>query len=525
MGTGEPGGFDAVIGNPPWEKLKVTRHELLAKVGVERHYGADYTPHDGLSQALTQERRQMLDYLGQLAANAQLQGRGEADLYKLFLEFSCRRLRSGGRLALLVPAGLIRSQGTEALRRFLFDCASELEFTVMENRARFFAIDTRFKFLAVEARLGESQERRQESPKARPIVLKHASGTDTGLGETSRVIIDRSELAATRADLTVPEVRGQAEWNLFRRMSEAGTPFGDQDGPWQAQLAREVDMSRDRAHFRSRPAVGYLPVIEGRMVHQYRSRAKAYRSGTGRAAQWEALALANADIGPQHWYPTIQLRRGIAERVNTVRAGFCNVTGQTNERTLLAAVIPPGVVCGNKVPTVVFEPPSGKGETLVHLWVALMNSIPVDWLARRITTTSMNYFLLNSIPLPSIEPDSRDGGRIIELSQQLTGMEGQRCYALDAAAAARARAEIDVLVAEAYGLGPDELQLIFDDFPLLDRGQPALDGEEQSTITRDLVLSRAHSGGAAKPWADRVAEAERLGAVAYVPADYARFCE
>ncbi len=426
---------------------------------------------------------------------------------------------------MLVPAGLIRSQGTELLRRFLFDCASELEFTVMENRARFFAIDTRFKFLAVEARLGESRERWQKSPKARPIVLKHATGTNSGLSETSRVIIDRSELAANRADLTVPEVRGQAEWDLFRRMSEIGAPFGDQGGLWQAQLAREVDMSRDRAHFRSYPAAYHLPVIEGRMVHQYRSRAKAYRSGTGRAAQWDALALAKADIDPQYWYPAIQLRRGIAERANTIRAGFCDVTGQTNERTLLAAVIPPGVVCGNKVPTVVFEPRSGEGEMLVHLWVALMNSIPVDWLARRITTTSMNYFLLNSIPLPPIEPDSRDGGRIIELSQQLTGMEGQRRHALDAAAAARARAEIDVLVAEAYGLGPNELQLMFDDFPLLDRGQPALDCEEQSTITRDLVLSRAHYGDSSKPWADRVAEAERLGAVGYVPAEYARFCE
>ncbi|MFE1027198.1 Eco57I restriction-modification methylase domain-containing protein [Streptomyces sp. NPDC058818] len=512
------GGFDVVIGNPPWEKLKVTRHELLANAGVVRHYGADYTPHDDLPEALSQERRKMLDYLEQMATGAQLQGRGEADLYKLFLEFSCRRLRPGGRLALLVPAGLIRSQGTEALRRFLFESAAELEFTIVENRARFFAIDTRFKFLSVKAQLAGDAA-------PGPMVLKHASGTDTGLRETAHVSIERSELAQVRRDLTVPEVRGQAEWELFLRMARAGTPFGDADGPWRPQLAREVDMSRDRADFRTSPADGHLPVIEGRMVHQYRSRAKAHRSGTGRAAQWDALAATDAVVTPQYWYPANELRRGVAKRTQTVRAGFCDVTGQTNERTLLTAVIPPGVVCGNKVPTVLFNAPSSDGEALVHLWVALMNSIPVDWLARRITTTSMNYFLLMSIPLPPIAPDSPDGARIIELSRELTELEGSRRPTLDAGAAAHARSEIDVLVARAYGLGAEELQLMLEDFPLLDRGQPVLDAEERSTITRDLVLAQAHSGVAAKPWADRVAQAQRLGAVAYVPADYAQFCE
>jgi SAM-dependent methyltransferase len=513
-----PGGFDAVIGNPPWEKLKVTRHELLANAGVVRHYGADYTPHADLPEALSRERRKMLDYLEQMATDAQLQGRGEADLYKLFLEFSCRRLRPGGWLALLVPAGLIRSQGTEALRRFLVDSASQLEFTILENRARFFAIDTRFKFLAVKAQLAGGTARGS-------MVLKHASGTDAGLREAAHVRLERSELAQVRSDLTVPEVRGQAEWELYLKMARAGIPFGDAEGPWRPQLAREVDMSRDRAHFRSRPAGRHLPVIEGRMVHQYRSRAKAHRSGTGRAAQWDVLAPKDAVIAPQYWYPTDELRNGVAERTHMVRAGFCDVTGQTNERTLLTAVIPPGVVCGNKVPTVLFGSPSGEGESLVHLWVALMNSIPVDWLARRITTTSMNYFLLMSIPLPPITPDDPVGARIIELSRALTESEGRRRPTLDACGAAQARAEIDVLVARAYGLSAEDLQLIFEDFVLLDRGQPVLDDEERSTITRDHVLAQASSGSAAMQWADRVSRAQRLGAVAYVPADYARFCE
>ncbi|MEU9584048.1 Eco57I restriction-modification methylase domain-containing protein [Streptomyces werraensis] len=521
-----PGGFDAVIGNPPWEKLKVTRHELLGKAGVVRHYGASYELHEDVHQAHSEERQQMLDYLDQIAAETKLQGRGEADLYKLFLEFSCRRLRPGGHLALLVPAGLIRSQGTETLRRFLVESSPEIEFTVVENRARFFAIDTRFKFLAVKAQLTRSQADSR-------MVIKHASGTPTGLRETSRATFFHSELASVRTDLTVPEVRGQEEWDLFRRMSQAGTPFGSPDSPWQPRLAREVDMSRDRDDFKTSPTSGYLPVIEGRMVHQYRSRAKAHRSGTGRAARWEVLSLEDATTCPQYWHPISRLRNGIDERTRTVRAGFCDVTGQTNERTLLTAVIQPGTVCGNKVPTVLFGPRPGNGaidecgdddEKLVHLWVALMNSIPVDWWARRITTTSMNYFLLMSIPLPPIYPESPDGARIIELSRRLTALEGCPNARHAMMTTARTRAEIDVLVARAYGLGPGELELMFEDFPLLDRGQPPLAGEARSTITRDLVLAAAHDGNDSY-WTDRATRAQALGAVAYVPAEYAQFCD
>jgi hypothetical protein len=215
----------------------------------------------------------------------------------------------------------------------------------------------------------------------------------------------------------------------------------------------------------------------------------------------------------------------VTTRTRRVRAGFCDVTGQTNERTLLAAVVPAGVVCGNKVPTVTFRGPAPHEdeEPLIYLWVALMNSLPVDWLARRVTTTTVNYFLLLSLPLPPITLDSPTGTRLATLARQLTELEADAGQA-DCWASAELRGEIDLLVADAYMLTPEDLGVILKDFRLLDRGQPPLANEARSTVTRDFVLARACERAQVDEgiWTDRLERARNLGACAYIPAEYAK---
>ncbi|TKJ24328.1 restriction endonuclease [Blastococcus sp. CCUG 61487] len=504
-----PGGFAAAIGNPPWEKLKVTRHELLTSAGIDRHYGSDYTGHD--DAAYDEARQRMLAYADELGARSRLQGKGEADLYKLFLELAARVVRPHGQLGLLLPAGLIRSQGTQPLREFLLDHAEALSLTVLENRASFFAIDTRFKFLAVVAQLTEANA-------GSTLSLHHAAGTGAGVLAQPAVEIDRTELRRLRPDLTVPEVRTADEWRIFARMSEQGVTL-DHDS-WRHSYLRELDMTNDKADFVCRASSSALPLVEGRMVHQHRVRAKAYRSGTGRAAVWEPLRLAAAAVAPQFWYPRRLLTPALEARTGDVRAGFCDVTGQTNERTLLAALIPAGVVCGNKVPTLTFDVDGLSTEEAATLWVALANSLPVDWAARRVVTTSMNYFLLRSLPLPALTRD--EILRVIELADRLRQAEGARDA--DLWALGQDRAEIDAIAARSLGLDLADLEIVLNDFRLLDRGQPPLPGEERSTVTRDVALSALASelGEDAGTWRVRADRAQAQGAMPYVPSDYAK---
>lgn len=500
-----PGGFAAVVGNPPWEKLKVTRHEFLTSHGVERHYGALYEDLD--PSLIDDDRAEMVRYVRSLVAASQLQGKGEADLYKLFLELGVRLLRPGGELGLLVPAGLIRSQGTEVLRAFLMEHASHLSLTVLENRASFFAIDTRFKFLSLHARFGPARRK--------PVVLRHAEGTHDGVSVNGQVRIARPALRRARPDLTVPEVRSEREWVLFRGLVENGTTLAAPE--WSHSYQRELDMTNDRKKFELAHVPGSLPLVEGRMVHQHRSMAKAYLSGTGRSAVWQPLPLGRGRNQPQFWVDPTRLPSSLVARTASARAGFCDVTGQTNERTLLAAVIPAGVVCGNKVPTLTFESTRLDAEQMALAWVALANSIVVDWAARRVVTTSMNYFLLLSLPLPRLSAEA-----LIGLAAGADMLQAAETNHTDPWQVVEKRAEIDAAVAVGFGLAVDDVAMMFRDFQLLDRGQPSLPGETESTITRDLVLATMEELRSEKAgdWAHRVDRARRLGATPYVPADY-----
>src|SRR5579871_4686396 len=79
-------------------------------------------------------------------------------------------------------------------------------------------------------------------------------------------------------------------------------------------------------------------------------------------------------LAPQFWYPSARLNEATRERTRRFRAGFCDITGQTNERSMLAALVPPGVICGNKVPTITFEGDEADISRL-HLWLAMANSL------------------------------------------------------------------------------------------------------------------------------------------------------
>ena len=112
--TMAPEGFDAIVANPPWEKVKLSRHEYLQAEGHARHYGAAI---DLLNERDYTDRREAVASYGQRLANRYpVLLRGEPDLYAAFMALYLGLLRPGGQAAVLVPGGLIRSQGTEALR-------------------------------------------------------------------------------------------------------------------------------------------------------------------------------------------------------------------------------------------------------------------------------------------------------------------------------------------------------------------------------------------------------------------------
>jgi hypothetical protein len=237
---------------------------------------------------------------------------------------------------------------------------------------------------------------------------------------------------------------------------------------------------------------------------------------------WTVAAVGEGEMAPQFWMDAGELSESLHARALTGRVGFCDITGQTNERAMLAARIPAGAVCGNKVPTITFAGHPSPVDA-ADLWLAVVNSFAFDWLVRRLITTTVNFFLLRGVPFPDLDVNSKDGQRLIELARLVDA--GYRDGATGGPhQLAEWRAEMDALVLRAYGLRYTDAQLVMQDFPLLDRGQVALPGEPRSTVTRDLVLDALArlEGDDGLESARRLADALLLGATAYTPAEMAR---
>lgn len=509
-----PDGFDGVIGNPPWEKVKISRHEFLKSSGAQRHYGAQIDEFDDARFAT--QRDEVASYSQRLLARYPNLGSGEPDLYIAFTDLFLELCKGEGIVAALIPGGLIRSQGTQAMRHQIFESSQRVSLSIIDNRARFFAIDTRFKFLAmVLVKAGIEKSKRE------PIRLLHERGTSIGLEITGSATIGRAALAEIRDDLSIPEVRNAAEWKLFSKMVEAGVSWQSPGSGWTPRFCREVDMTKERPKFLTRVKFGALPLVEGRMVQAHRFGVKGHLSGTGRSAVWEAYPLGDSRLSPQFWIMPSDIPRGNQHRAEVLRVGFCDIAGQTNERSLMAALIPAGVICGNKVPTILF--PEDPSEERLLVWASIANSFAFDWMLRRVLTTTVNYFLLQSVPMPKLTKDGLPWKRLVNAARELRLIDSAGPTRETYDRIALLRGEIDAEVAVAYGLELSDMELVLQDFPILDRGQIAITGEIKSTITRDSVLAAMakRTASASTAWRARVVEARALGAAAYVPSELA----
>ena len=503
-------GFDLVLGNPPWEKLRITRHEHALGHGHQRHYGDDYDLSESDQEELRSDRRANSWYRDLIAANLALQGQGEPELHKMFVELSAKLTSKTGTLAILIPAGFIRNYGTRDLREWLF-CNFDIDIQILDNRERYFGIDTRFKFIQLVAKRYSSSEHRRVS---------FANANIENEGDDWRVVTTYEELKQIQSALDIPEVRERSDWELYTRLRRAHPDFGSEQGYWHPSFHREVDMTSDRPQFASSPvSSNTLPVIEGRMVHQHRVSAKRYVAGRGRRAEWEAQPPFGTILRPQWYIDRSALRSTTADRIDRLRAGFCDVTGQTNERTVLAALIPQGVVCGNKVPTIEFT-----YGTQASAWVGVANSFVFDWITRRTVTTTLNFFILRGLPIPVWDPMDDRFRTIAEVSESLGAMESCQGEG-DMWDIAYARGRVEVLTSLLYGISVRDLDQIMRDFPQVDKAQPPLLGESASTVTRDMIV--AVGVGWATPLQSehakkRVKMARSVGAVPFVPNQHAR---
>lgn len=520
------GGFDAIIGNPPWDTMSPDVKEWFGKYDPAIRFMSPEDQRARLEELLELpgvrdgwERQQQALYRAanfmrnsgryKLFAEGNL-GKGDFNVYRMFVELAVKGIARDGSAAQLVPENLYNGANAAAIRVYLFDHMQLDKLIAFENtRQVWFEIDSRQKFCLYATRPGGPTKEFGAAFKINSEEKLAALGA--GLPFTIPVSLIREFSPDAMA---IPEFVHPSDVSIARKLYSRLPKFGAEiPGSAQRKFMREIDMGTDREDFKSDP--DGIAIYEGRMIEAFDYRAKRYISGRGRKAVWGDLpfGLPEKRIAPQWRISPSEIPEKLSDRWREYRIGFCDVASPTNSRSLVCAAIPPDVVCGHKVPTITFEPNDPR---LMMLWLGVANSFCLDFIARQKVALTMAFNIVDTFPLPRRYDGSRLEGEIasralrlscagVEMddlwhdASSLLGLSGEENGCDDAARRAKLRAEIDVLVArDFFGLTKDEMRYLMDpadivgsdsdheNFGALKRAEIRRDGKFTS---RDMILA------------------------------------
>lgn len=409
----EPG-FDAIIGNPPWEMLRGDRGASEARRG-----NADD------AAALTDFSRRSGVY--------RLQHTGHANLYQLFVERALSLVRRGGRLGLVLPSGIATDHGCASLRRYLFDRTGIDTMISMENREAIFPIHRGLKFVLLTT---TAQRRTTFTP------LRSGVSSAETLDELPDVGRDPLAVSIPRdlverfsgTQLAIPELRSDIDVAIVSRVMLEAPAIGDATG-WNLRFGRELNASDDRHHFRE--GERGLPVIEGKHIAPF---------------------AVDTDVVRQRIPRAIAARLLPAERTFArARLAYRDVAAATNKLTLIAAIVPAGVVTTHTL----FCLKDDVDDDIQQFLCGVFNSYVANYLVRLRVTTHVTASLIGELRVPTPSRESAAFKEIAELARALAHDP------LDYVASSRLQAA----VARLYGLDERELRHILSTFPLVDEGR------------------------------------------------------
>lgn len=472
------GGFDVLVGNPPWEKLKVEEHQWwgLRFPGLRSLPMAQRTPR------IAELRRQRPDLVSEFEADVEVSksarsviaagpypgiGSGDIDLFQAFAWRNWLLAREGGALGLVMPRGALSGSGTEKWRRAILADGefSHIVVTVNTGHWVFENIDGRYTtaFIAIRRTKGAAVVR---------FAGPFHSHDEFVRGRDDVTAVHASEFDSWTATAAFPLIPSREAGEVFRQMRSHPPLTGGR--AFDFRRVREIE-STDKKLFSTDLAnpLGEIPVLTGASFNLWDPDfGKPYAYGTDeirRHVLAKVLKSARASGSAFHG-----LRISGVSDLPIARARIMvrDVCRPTDSRTAIVCLVPPLVTGIEKAPYLLRRAGSERDEAYV---LGILSSIPFDWFARRVVELSMTLEVLSSMPIPRAAESDRRFRRVVEISGALAARD-ERYEAWATAVGVRAGSvissaereamicELDALAAHLYGLSREQLITVFATF-------------------------------------------------------------
>ena len=555
------GGFDAVVGNPPWDRMKLQQVEWFSarrpeiakapRANDRKRMIADLeNAGDPLADGYARASEQASSALrmARTGGDYPLLSRGDVNLYSLFVERAMTLVRSDGMVGLLVPSGIasdktaapfFKGVATEGRLKALYD---------FENKKVFFPdVDSRFKFCVFAA---------SPSPlpgDARCAFFLHGVSE---LADPDRCFpLSAAEFVRVNPNTgTAPIFRSRRDADLtmaiYGRLPVlVDRSSGEAIGAWPVKYTRMFDMTNDSSLFRTRTELAeiegawpiernrfasssgqWAPLYEGKMVQAFDHRAADIAVNpenlfrTGQPDNMTSSEKVNPDRlpAPRYW---ILDDEGCWKWPDSWVISFKDITASTNMRTMIAAVIP-RVGAGHTLPLLPLVETELDRASLACFVTANLNATIFDYVARqKVPTTHFAWYLLEQLPV--VPPERYEAVRfgpktaaeivresVLELTFTAHDMapfardlghvddagEVLPPFRWDEDRRLGLRAKLDALYFHLYGVTDrDDIRYVYSTFPIVERQEIQAHGSYRS---RELCLAWVNALSAGNPDAE-----------------------
>ena len=497
---GDRPGFDVVVGNPPWNKVKFEMPSFLAlhdpgirglSSGIERDKRAEklfkdkpwlWQEVEDIQEQVEEQRKFFRPENGY-----SLQGSGDTDLYKLFCERYASIAGREGFMGVVLPRVAFLNDGSRGFRRWFFkDCRPSRIDAILNSGRWAFDMEQRYTVALTAAQMG--------TPVEGTVTVTGPARNEREFAECvsgGGVLVNLSTLASWTPAPAEDSVK-EPTWELpllptpdhvsvlsklrrgvrFDFLQNSRHQKNRKGGAAAPRLAPYTEMheAQQRPLFTHPPGEGRIAVWKGRSFDQYDPSGKEPAG----YVKWKDV---------MDFVQTKRLRSRIFKEMFTApylsdpdthpihrcRVAFRDATRSTDSRTVRSCLVPPRTPLTHTAPNLVFREEPAVSEAF---FLGILNSLPFDWLARRYVESHLTYFILNSLTFPP--PENTPWELIGRLAARLSCVDERFAeFATEASVECGAviptqrndmRAEIDAMVAHAYALTADELRFIFTDF-------------------------------------------------------------
>lgn len=398
------GGFDLLMGNPPWEVYELKETEFFTN---RNNKIAKTDKKDVRTKLINQLEnddpilfKEFLDEQTKFSNTRRfinksnrfpLTSKGKTNLYAIFAELFYRSINQEGRAGLVCPTGIATDDSTKDFFGEIVTNDKLVSFFDFENRAKLFPIDSRFKFclLTVGNKFGVQNSKFG--------FFLHKT-TDLENKDQIFELSKQDFININPNTKTTPIFRTSKDAELTSKVYSRIPVMNNLElnqNIWSVNFKQGLfNMTSDAHLFSEEKKEGYLPLYESKFIWHYDHRLGSFEGQSVRTSTYNFTDFdhknPNKIIQPWYW---IDKQDVISKTNDSFFIGFRNISNTTNERTAIFSLVPFSGV-GHSMPLVFMESIKNR-----FIFLSQVSSVIFDFFVRqKLGGTNMTYGYVNQFP-------------------------------------------------------------------------------------------------------------------------------